>query len=77
MVTAILLGLFAYNDQSAEKNSISIDSVFYNTDNIIVNTRKGITYINSLIANGYIIQLNQHKDTLLKDGYINGKKHGN
>jgi antitoxin component YwqK of YwqJK toxin-antitoxin module len=53
----------------------TIPQIFFNASEVNIKTQQGISYINKKPAHGYLFLL-QKKDTVLLEGYINGKKNG-
>ncbi len=75
----VLIFLNACINKKNEKAIAVVNNIqfsFYNADSVEVFTKQGITYINKQIASGYLFLLSSDKNTMQKEGYINGKKQG-
>lgn len=76
LVLIFLNACISKKNEKAIAVANKIQFSFYNADSVEVLTKQGITYINKQIANGYLFLLNTENDTLKKEGFINGKRHG-
>lgn len=75
----VLIFLYACINKKNEKAIAVVNNIqfsLYNADSVDLFTKQGITYINKQIASGYLFLLSSDKDTMQKEGYINGKKQG-
>ena len=50
--------------------------IYLNKDSIDLSYLKGIYYLKNKLFSGKLYRLNENYDTILKEGYLNGKKHG-
>lgn len=77
---SVIVIIFLNACTSKNEKSVAVVSPihlsFYNADSVKVLTQQGITYIDGKKANGYLFAVNQQKDTLLLEGYAEGKKQG-